>query len=79
VADPPRNLTFDFEEDDLKSALKAERQVEPGDNLRASWDALLKEAGACSRCDLYKCATQTVFGEGPLDASIVFVGEAPGD
>ena len=23
---------------------------------------------ACTRCDLYKCATQTVFGEGPLDA-----------
>jgi DNA polymerase len=33
----------------------------------------------CTRCDLYKCATQTVFGEGPLDALIVFVGEQPGD
>ena len=33
----------------------------------------------CTRCDLYKCATQTVFGEGPLDAPILFVGEQPGD
>src|SRR6185369_8591229 len=33
----------------------------------------------CERCDLYKQATQTVFGEGPLDASIIFVGEQPGD
>jgi DNA polymerase len=33
----------------------------------------------CTRCDLYKCGTQTVFGEGPLDAKIMFVGEQPGD
>ena len=51
----------------------------PGGNRRASWEALLEEARACTRCELYKCATQTVFGEGPLDAAIVFVGEAPGD
>ncbi len=35
--------------------------------------------GGCTRCRLYKCATQTVFGEGPLGASILFVGEQPGD
>jgi DNA polymerase len=63
----------------LKRALEAERSIAPGGNLRASWEALLKEARSCSRCDLYKCATQTVFGEGPLDASIMFVGEQPGD
>src|SRR5918993_2175 len=79
MAEPPRNLSFDFAEEGLKSALKAERQVEPGGNLRASWEALLKEARGCTRCELYKCGTQTVFGEGPLDASIVFVGEQPGD
>ena len=53
--------------------------AESGSNLRASWEALFKEARDCTRCDLYKCATQTVFGEGPLDAAIVFVGEQPGD
>ena len=63
----------------LKNALEAERRVEPGGNLRASWDALIKEARGCTRCDLYKHATQTVFGEGPLDATIMFVGEQPGD
>jgi DNA polymerase len=63
----------------LRHALEAERRIEPGGNLRASWEALLKDARHCTRCDLYKQATQTVFGEGPLDASIVFVGEQPGD
>jgi uracil-DNA glycosylase family protein len=63
----------------LKHALGAERQIAPGGNLRASWEALLKDARKCTRCDLYKHATQTVFGEGPLDASIMFVGEQPGD
>jgi DNA polymerase len=63
----------------LKDALAAERKIAPGGNLRASWEALLKEARGCTRCDLYRNATQTVFGEGPLDASIMFVGEQPGD
>src|SRR3954470_10965891 len=63
----------------LKHALEAERRIEPGGNLRASWEALLKDARKCTRCDLYKHATQAVFGEGPLDASIMFVGEQPGD
>ncbi|MBA3835217.1 MAG: UdgX family uracil-DNA binding protein [Sphingomonas sp.] len=47
--------------------------------MRAAWEALLKEARGCTRCHLYKCGTQTVFGEGPLDAKILFVGEQPGD
>ena len=48
-------------------------------NIEASWTALRDEAAVCTRCDLYRCATQTVFGEGPLDARILFVGEQPGD
>jgi uracil-DNA glycosylase family protein len=63
----------------LKEALEAERQIEPGGNLRASWEALFKDARKCTRCELYRYATQTVFGEGPLDAAIMFVGEQPGD
>jgi uracil-DNA glycosylase family protein len=65
--------------DGLRDALEAERRLEPGGNLRASWEALLADARRCTRCDLYRCATQTVFGEGPLDAAIFFVGEQPGD
>jgi uracil-DNA glycosylase len=33
----------------------------------------------CRACDLWKNATQTVFGEGASKASIMFVGEQPGD
>jgi DNA polymerase len=36
-------------------------------------------ARSCKGCDLYKNATQTVFGEGPKDASVMLVGEQPGD
>jgi uracil-DNA glycosylase family protein len=50
-----------------------------GSNLVASWEALRAEAMGCRRCHLYRHATQTVFGEGPLGAKILFVGEQPGD
>jgi uracil-DNA glycosylase family protein len=70
---------LDIAEQGLERALEAERRIEPGGNVRASWEALFEEARGCTRCDLYKYATQTVFGEGPLDAKIVFVGEQPGD
>jgi probable DNA metabolism protein len=38
-----------------------------------------REALGCTRCPLYEPATQTVFGEGPADATVMFVGEQPGD
>ncbi|HEY0626585.1 MAG TPA: UdgX family uracil-DNA binding protein [Allosphingosinicella sp.] len=63
----------------LARAVEAERRVEPGGNMLAAWEALVVDARACTRCDLHKCGTQTVFGEGPLDAKIMFVGEQPGD
>ena len=69
----------DVAEEGLKRALAAERQVARPSNLRASWEALFAEARDCRRCELYKFGTQTVFGEGPLDAKIMFVGEQPGD
>jgi DNA polymerase len=50
-----------------------------GDNALAAWEAVREEARGCTRCHLYKCGTQTVFGEGPVDAKIMFVGEQPGD
>lgn len=33
----------------------------------------------CQACDLYRDATQTVFGAGPRDAPLMLVGETPGD
>ncbi|PDT27242.1 uracil-DNA glycosylase [Rhizobium sp. L9] len=40
---------------------------------------LRRQAEDCTRCDLYRNATQIVFGEGPGKAEIVLVGEQPGD
>jgi uracil-DNA glycosylase len=40
---------------------------------------LAKEAENCQRCDLYRNATQTVFGDGTRTASLMLVGEQPGD
>lgn len=40
---------------------------------------LAKQAADCERCPLFANATQTVFGEGPRHAPVVFVGEQPGD
>jgi DNA polymerase len=41
--------------------------------------ALREASKSCRGCDLYCNATQTVFGEGPKDALVMFVGEQPGD
>jgi DNA polymerase len=41
--------------------------------------ALAKEAQGCQRCDLYRDATQTVFGSGSAKAWLMMVGEQPGD
>ena len=40
---------------------------------------LQRAAAECKGCDLWKNATQTVFGEGPSKALVMFVGEQPGD
>jgi DNA polymerase len=40
---------------------------------------LRDDAASCTQCDLYQRATQTVFGEGRAAASIVLIGEQPGD
>ncbi|WP_352762737.1 UdgX family uracil-DNA binding protein [Mesorhizobium sp. M0189] len=40
---------------------------------------LRETAKICRRCPLWRDATQTVFGEGPDKAKVIFVGEQPGD
>lgn len=47
--------------------------------MATSLRALKEAARDCQRCDLFRHATQTVFGEGPRHAAIVAVGEQPGD
>jgi DNA polymerase len=46
---------------------------------RAALAALALDAKTCTRCPLYRNATQTVFGEGPANHPIMMVGEQPGD
>ncbi|MGY1621165.1 UdgX family uracil-DNA binding protein [Geodermatophilus sp. SYSU D00965] len=42
-------------------------------------EGLRSAAAGCTACELWQGTTQTVFGEGPETARIVFVGEQPGD
>lgn len=46
---------------------------------RSRLEAIAAEAMGCTRCELYLCGTQTVFGEGPANAEVMLVGEQPGD
>ena len=45
----------------------------------SSLTVIAKAAKTCTACHLYKRATQTVFGEGPRNATLLLVGEQPGD
>ena len=53
--------------------------MSPSNRAQPTIKNLQDAAAACTGCDLYKHATQTVFGEGAARATIVFVGEQPGD
>jgi DNA polymerase len=46
---------------------------------RPTLPKLRKAAAGCHGCELWKGATQTVFGEGPAGARLMLVGEVPGD
>ncbi|SDG53572.1 UdgX family uracil-DNA binding protein [Pelagibacterium luteolum] len=50
----------------------------PVDRFESLGDAAQAVQG-CTRCPLYQNATQAVFGVGPSDASVMMVGEQPGD
>jgi len=47
--------------------------------LTPTLTSLRNEAARCRACPLWENATQTVFGEGPAKAELLFVGEVPGD
>jgi uracil-DNA glycosylase len=61
--------------------------IERAENISASdflprtlsLESLRQAAKSCKGCDLYLNATQTVFGAGPSHASVMLVGEQPGD
>jgi len=64
-----------------KHLRRTERQVEdevPEVEI-TSLGAARQAIDQCRRCPLYEMATQPVFGEGPDNAEVMFVGEQPGD
>ncbi|BCA55854.1 Phage SPO1 DNA polymerase-related protein [Nitrospira sp. KM1] len=56
-----------------------DRSAAPFIPVRLALPALKRAAAVCTGCDLYRQATQTVFGDGPPRAELLFVGEQPGD
>jgi uracil-DNA glycosylase len=54
-------------------------EAEKSDAMPATISEARKAASTCTRCELHRFATQTVFGEGPPTAEVMFVGEQPGD
>jgi len=66
-------------ETEMVAATQNVKRTGPGGNAGDALAALREEAAHCRRCPLWKPATQTVFGEGPADAALLFIGEQPGD
>lgn len=62
-----------------EAAMVGAVRVHSDDDVASAWQALRREATGCTRCSLHCDATQTVFGKGPIDAALMFVGEQPGD
>jgi len=62
----------------MRDLFDATEETPAGPEARSLAEAR-RFAAACTRCDLYRNATQTVFGEGPISAPIMLVGEQPGD
>ncbi len=58
---------------------KTEAPAEDDGAAAETVEDLREAASGCRRCPLWQDATQTVFGEGPDAARVVFVGEQPGD
>jgi uracil-DNA glycosylase len=61
-------------ENSAVSTRRTQEQAKPADLAEAS-----AEAAHCRACDLWKHATQTVFGVGGKQARLMLVGEQPGD
>jgi uracil-DNA glycosylase family 4 len=70
---PQPALPFDFVEAATAPVLNVEQRLQ-------ELQALRQRVAACARCpQLASTRTQTVFGVGPLDPDLCFIGEAPGE
>jgi len=57
--------------------MESARSAQPPETT--NWSVVREAAKNCEACHLYKLGTQTVFGEGPKSATMMLVGEQPGD
>lgn len=78
LADAPRRVEKMIRESEGFATTAAD-MIAQSDTPPADLESLKKLASNCSACDLHLAATQTVFGEGPMNARLVVVGEQPGD
>jgi DNA polymerase len=69
----------DEDKQSLRFAVLTDDEHRTVPNRATSLPVLREAASKCTNCDLYKRATQTVFGEGPPKATVVLIGEQPGD
>lgn len=60
------------------TAKVGEVPVVPPADVPVDWTALQAEVAGCTRCELHRTRTQTVFGVGRRDADWLVIGEAPG-
>src|SRR3954449_2882953 len=80
-----RNLSFDNQSLMPRTRILAKPDVKLNGSAAAlippspTLPKLQQSARTCKACDLWKLGTQTVFGEGPARARVMFVGEQPGD
>ena len=73
-----------LEQDNAMSAIpigasRATAPAAPDAHQIETMQEAARQAAECRRCALWEPATQTVFGEGPLHARMMVVGEQPGD
>ncbi|HEX5775826.1 MAG TPA: UdgX family uracil-DNA binding protein, partial [Caulobacteraceae bacterium] len=63
----------------MKAAVRNARDGRYEEFPPAEMEDVVAGVDVCRRCDLWRCATQGVPGEGPVTAKLMFVGEQPGD
>lgn len=76
IMDPEHPLVRRLSAMALESRLE---ELEKRNDRDAALAELITDARDCTRCPLYKDATQTVFGEGAASAKLMLMGEQPGD
>src|ERR687886_2504530 len=58
---------------------RAGRGMSMETNREQAMEQLRAQGLACTRCDLYKTGTQVVWGEGDVDATVMLIGQGPGE